>query len=403
MSVFGIVPVLASIAVAVGLTGLAPPTPARAEMGAVVSQQPAMPSVMSLAQSRGPRPAPTAAASGEGDVVQRINEWTVGLATGLPQGTYLRIGAEIARNLNERGELRVLPIVTLGATENVRDLLYLKGIDIAITATDVFEHFRTIEKIPNIERRINYVTGMYVSEVHILARPEYKTLKDLEGKKVGFHTKGAGSSTTAPIVFRRLGITVEPVYINNAIAIEKMKTGEIAAIVNNGGKPASLFTNFKNDQGFHFLEIPFEKFDDYYVPSVLTEKDYPNIVKPGQQIDTLAVPAVLAVYNWPRTSDRFRRVSRFIERFFEQFDEFKQQPYHPSWKTINLAAKVPGWSRYWVAEEKLKELAPAAAAAPSGIDRELARRQAARVAPNDPKKQEELFKRFLEWANAQQR
>jgi TRAP transporter TAXI family solute receptor len=350
------------------------------------------------------RPAPTAAASGESDVVAKINSWTVGLAGGLPEGTYLRFAAEIARNLNEGGELRVLPVVTPGATENVRDLLYLKGIDIAITATDVFEHFRTVEKIPNIDKRINYISSMYLSEIHILVRPEINSLADLAGKKVAMHTQGSGSTTSGPIIFKRLGIAIDGVFINNAEALERMKKGEILGLVHNAGKPNNLFTNFKNDQGFKFLEIPFDKFDDYYVPATLTEKDYPGYIKPGEKIETLAVPAVLAVYNWPRQHDRQRRVARFIDHYFDRFDRFKVAPYHPSWKTINLAANVPGWTRYWVADDKLKQVAARQAPppAPTAVDVQLARQQAARAAPSDPARQEELFKRFLEWAGKQQ-
>jgi hypothetical protein len=45
------------------------------------------------------------------------------------------------------------------------------------------------------------------------------------------------------------------------------------------------------------------------VPASLTElyaigefknADYPNLIPPGQSVDTIAVPAVLAVYNWPK-------------------------------------------------------------------------------------------------------
>ncbi len=354
-----------------------------------------------LAQ-RTPR-APSAAAIGESDVRDRINAWTLGFDAGLPSGTYLHVAAEIARNVNEASredELRVLPVVTPGATSNVRDLLYLKGIDIAITATDVFEHFKTVEPIRNIERRVNYIAGLYVSEFHLVVRPEIKSLKDLEGKKVGFHTKGSGSTVTGAVVLRTLGVKVEPVFINNAIALEKMKTGELAAIIHNGGKPNPLLTRFKNTDGFKFLEVPFDKFDQYYVPGVLTAKDYPNFLKPGEKVETIGIPAVLAVYNWPRSSDRFRRVSRFVDHFFDRFEKFKGPGYRDLWKDINLAAQVPGWNRYWVAEEKLKQVVGAQAATPQ-IDTQLARQQAARVAPGDPTEQERLFQRFLEWAKKQ--
>lgn len=350
-----------------------------------------------LAQVR----APSAASSGESNTVAKVNNWTVGLAGGLPEGTFLRFAAEISRNLNFSEELRVLSIVTPGATDNVKDLLYLKGIDIAITHADVFEHFRNVEKIPNIEKRVNFISEMYISELHVLVRPEINSFKDLNGKKVSFHTPGAGPSVTGPILFQRLGIKVEPIFVNNAIAYEKMKTGEIAALIHTVGKPNDLFNKNKNEHGFKFLSVPFDKFDDLYVPSAFTAEDYPGYVKPGEKVETLGVQAVLAVYNWPRESDRFRRVSRFIDYYFDRFKNFHVPPYHPKWKSINLAAKVPGWTRYWVAEEKLKQMA-AQGTRDMVVDTQLVRQQAARAAPNNPNEQERLFQQFLEWTKSQQ-
>jgi TRAP transporter TAXI family solute receptor len=362
------------------------------------------PQAFEIAQLKAaPRAAPTAASVGEGQTVAKINNWTVGLASGLPEGTFIRFGAEIARNLNDGDELRVIPMITYGATDNVKDLLYLKGVDVAFTNADVLEHFKTVEKIPNIEKRINYISGMYIGHIHVLVRSDINSLQDLAGKKVSFHTPGAGASVSAPILFQRLGIKVEPVFVNNAIALEQMKTGELAGLVNTGGKPQELFTKFKNDLGYKFLSIPFDKFEDLYVPSVFTSEDYPTYIKPGEKVESLGVPVVLAVYNWSRENDRFRRIQRFIEYFVDRFDGFQKPPYHPAWKTINLAAKVPGWNRYWVAEEKLKQVAAAKPPPVSTrpIDLQLARQQAQRAAPNDAVEQERLFQQFLEWNRAQ--
>lgn len=345
--------------------------------------------------------APTAVDSGEGGTVAKINNWTVGLAGGLPEGTFIRFAAEIARNVNDPEEMRVLPVITQGATDNVKDLLYLRGIDIAITNADVLEHFKTIERIPNIEKRINFISEMVISEVHLVVRADINSIKDLEGKKVSLGAKGAGQSTTGPIVFRRLGVNPEFVYINNAVALEKMKAGEIDAIVNNGAKPLDLLTKFNNDQGFKFLPIPIDRFDEYYIPATLTTNDYPGFIKQGEKVETLGVQTVLAVYNWPRESDRYRRVQRFIERYFDLFDNLHKPPYHPKWKSVNLAANVPGWNRYGVADERLKQTATAKGQPPPPIDPQLARQQAARAAPQDAAQQERLFQQFLEWSKKQ--
>jgi TRAP transporter TAXI family solute receptor len=344
--------------------------------------------------------APTSAETGETSKVYQINNWTVGLAGGLPEGTFIRFAAEIARNLNDPGELRVLPVITQGATDNVKDLLYLKGIDIAITNADVLDYFKNQERIPNIEKRINFISEMVISEVHLVVRPEINSVRDLEGKKVSLGSKGAGQSTTGPIVFKRLGVKPEFVYVNNAIALEKMKTGEITAIVNNGAKPLNLLTSFKNDAGFKFLPIPIERFDEYYIPATLTAQDYPAYIKPGEKVETLGVQTLLAVYNWPRESDRYRRVQRFIERYYDMFERFHVPPYHPKWKNVNLAANVPGWIRYAVAEEKLKQMA---AAKQQALQTSQVRQRAIRTGGADAADQEKLFQQFLEWSKKQKR
>src|SRR5262249_48818536 len=121
-----------------------------------------------------------------------------------------------------------------------------------------------------------------------------------------------------------------------------------------------------------------------------------------QRIETLAIPAVLAVYNWPKDSDRFRRVERFIQYYFERFDALKQPSYHPKWKEINLAANVPGWKRYFVAEEKLATIANKGAEdrpgfAPTRASAAEVQNRIPGFEAEDPK----LYREFLQWKQKQ--
>ena len=129
---------------------------------------------------------------------------------------------------------------------------------------------------------------MHNTEFYVLARSDISSLQDLAGKKVGFHVKGSGPSVTGPMVFERLGINVEPVYINHTFAIEKMKSGEIAAIFQLGAKPNDLLAKLKPEPGLHFVPLKWgPKFSDYYLPTVLTHDDYPNLIPAG---DTVSHP-----------------------------------------------------------------------------------------------------------------
>jgi TRAP-type uncharacterized transport system substrate-binding protein len=329
----------------------------------------------------------------------RINNWTIGLAGGLLEGTFSKYAADLGKALDDGDNLRVLPIISYGAVGNVTDLIYLKGVDFAITYADVLDHFKNVEKIPGIERRVNYVIPMFQGEFHLYVRPEIKTIQDLAGKKVGFNTVGSAANYTGNIVFDRLAVKVEKVFMNNSLALEAMRKGELAGIVHVVGKPNELFTRFKPDPGFHFLPLEYtEKFQDYYTPGELTSADYPNLIEKGEKIETISVQALLAVYNWRPDTDRYRRCVRFVEYLFERFDKLRVAPYQPGWKEMNLAGTIPGWTRFPPAQEMLNRVA-----ARPKIDPALARTQAARAAPNSPAEQERLFQQFLEWSKQQKR
>jgi TRAP-type uncharacterized transport system substrate-binding protein len=331
----------------------------------------------------------------------RKNNWTVGVAGGQLSGTYMTFANELAEVLDDGDNLRVLPIVTYGAASNLDDLLYLRNVDVAVTQADVFEYFRTQRKISNLEHRVNYLIRLPVSEMHVLARSDIRSIEDLRGKKVSFGPAGSASSLTGTIVFQRLGVQVEQVLYDNPTALQKLKTGELAALVRVIGKPIDFFAKIPADSGLHFVPIPFSKaFADYYTVGELTNKEYPALVPVAQPVDTIAAPAVLAVFNWSKGSDRYRRIERFVERLFTKWDQFREPPRHPKWRDVNLAATVPGWSRWAVAEEMLRRIRPKDAVDPQVASSDFSTflKDKGSVAANFTQEQREaLFREFLQW------
>lgn len=302
---------------------------------------------------------PKAISQGGNDAAMRAkkNADTVGIVGGLFTGTYMRLAAEMANALDDGDNMRILPIVSYGAASNLDDLLYLRGVDLAITQSDVFEYFRTVRKTPNLERRVQYIIRLPISELHILARNDVHSLADLRDKKVNFGPPGTGASLTGTIVFQRLGINVQAVNIDQATALQKLESGEIDAIARVIPKPVEFFTKIPPNSGLHLVNIPFTKmFEDYYTLGEFTKKDYPNLLQGADRIDTIAVPAVLAVYNWQKNTDRYLKVQRFIQYLFTRWDRFQHPPFHPKWRDVNLAATVPGWTRFAPAEEMLQQV-----------------------------------------------
>ncbi len=348
---------------------------------------------------------PKSLEEGGTDAAMRVkkNNWTVGIAGGQRSGTYMTFADELGQVLDDGDNLRVVPIVTYGAASNLDDLLYLKGVNIAVTQADVFEYFRTQRKVTNLDYRIHYIVRLPVSELHILAREDVKSIADLQGKKVSFGPAGSGSSLTGAIVFQRLGVNVEQALFDNATALQKLRTGEIAALVRVIGQPIDFFARIPPNSGLHFVPIPFSKtFADYYTLGELTSKDYPTLIPEGKSVDTIAVPTVLAVFNWAKSTDRYRRVERFTEALFTKWDKFLQPPRHPKWRDVNLAATVPGWTRWPVADEMLKRLRPKddAQVASSEFGAFL-RNKGPEAANLSPDQRDALFREFLLWRDKQ--
>jgi TRAP transporter TAXI family solute receptor len=332
-----------------------------------------------------------AVAAAENAIKERKNAGTVGLASGRLGGAYPTLAEEIARVVDDGDNLRVIPMLTQGSVGNVEDLLYLRNVDVALTKSESLDSLKQSVKI-NLKDRIRYITRLYDSELHILARPEIQSVEDLKGKKVNLGPAGNASHTTVPIVMKELGIDVEMIKVDFAIGLEMMKKGEIAATMRVVGKPGDTFTKAANDAGFHFLPISSlqyaEHFADTYVIGKLTNKDYPKLIPEGQMINTIAVPELLAVYNWPRGTDRYLRVEKFIVGFFKNFNKLRDGPFHEKWKDVNLAATVPGWTRSEVADRMLKEMG---VSSPGPSAEQIATGSIAKTT----KEREALFQEFL--------
>lgn len=353
------------------------------------------------------RPLPASPIARQVALTERLNQNTVTVVSGNPNGSYLYLAYDMSAVLDDGGDLdtlRVLPIIGKGGYQNVKDVLHLRGVDLGITQSNIMSYLkRTGELGANIDQRLSYIAKLYNEEMHVLAGPGIESMKDLDGKVVNFSDVGSGTQFSTRLIFELLGIKAKEINVGQGDGYLKVKSGEIAATVLIAGKPTGSFGKFKLEPGMKLLPVPYaEVLENDYFPAKLTNEDYPNLVPKGSSIDTVAVGAVLSVYNWPRDTDRYRRVAKFIDAFFTRFSEFQQPPRHVKWKEANLSGTLKGWKRFPAAQEWLdKSSASSTAAAARGIDANLARQQATRAAPNDPGEQEKLFKNFLEWSKSQ--
>lgn len=289
----------------------------------------------------------------------------LGIISGGLSGTYIRIAADVAAVFGTKvPDFRILPIVGKGSLQNISDILNVRDVDIGIVQSDVLSYLRQKPSLVGLTNNISYLAKLYDEEVHILARDEVATAADLTGKRIAVDARGSGTALTASVIFDALG--VKPIIVNDdpETALAKMKRGEIDALVYVTGKPARLFTDAGS--GMHFLGLPLNPtLLQTYLPSRLTHADYPALVTEDAPVDTVAVGAVLAVYNWAPGTERYTRLSRFVNGFFDNLAELQAPGHHPKWKQVSLTAQVPGWSRFREAQNWLQRHGSTVQAAPA--------------------------------------
>jgi TRAP transporter TAXI family solute receptor len=331
------------------------------------------------------------------EMAERLNANTITLISGTIGGTYVQIGADLASALDDGDNLRVLPIIGRGSVQSVADILFLKGVDVGIVRSDTLDYLEEKGYAKNIKKQFAYITKLYNEEMHVVAPKTIHSLADLDGKKVAVDLPNGGTFVTSMRIFERLGIHPNYAFIEQRIAYEKLSKGEIDAVVAVQGKPSKITTTIK-DSNLHLVPVGYvNSLPQNYLPAELTSDDYPHLIENGERVDTIAVPAALAVYNWAPNSERYRRLARFVEAFFNKFALLQQPPFHPKWKEVAVNAPLPGWSRFRPAQEWLDQNGNTLAGFDMRhkFDQFLSDDQVGSPAP--PKPNDDLFQQFLEW------
>jgi uncharacterized protein len=314
------------------------------------------------------REAPVAANSYE-EKKRQANDIAVSVVVSGLSCTCARFTEDIRNVVNDLSPdgVRVLPVLGVGGLQNVNDVLFLKNIDMGVVDEDNLRLLKQKDPVlyANIEQRIQYITKLYNSEFHVLARDEIKSYDDLRGKKVNFNLKDSQTEVTADTVFNSLNIPVQRSYYDNDEAIKRLIAGDISAMIILTGAPQAALAKLKKEDGVHFLGLDQESLPKHdlsglfteYLPAEITHDLYPNLVPEGTSVPTIANRALLVAYAWPENSEKYKKVAKFVDAFFGKIDQFNNPSRHPKWREVNLSADMPGWVRFkpaadWLAAHK---------------------------------------------------
>ncbi len=336
---------------------------------------------------------------------QSVHPGTVGVISGDVDSTGIRIASDLSRLLDNGSELRIIPIVGRGSVQNINDLLTLKAVDIAILQSDLMARYLKANNQSGIQSRMQYVAKLYSEEFHVLSRMQFLCLADLTNRRVSFGPKDSGVAITAETVFEANGIAVEPLYLDHEDALDRLKRGELDAVVYIGGKPSRAFDSVTHKDKVHFLDVDYlPALQGSYLPAIITSEDYPNLVATNESVATVGVSSVMAIHNWPPQSERFKVMTRFVEKFFADVEKLKTGSFSPKWREVNIREPVKGWQRFQPAERWLLSNAPAVAPAVAPQAAQQLKTMLQKFVESQkgsPSDQEELFNQFVRWYQQQ--
>jgi TRAP-type uncharacterized transport system substrate-binding protein len=135
-----------------------------------------------LASHPGVRPIPDK--PNLGSLGERLNTNTIAIVSGNPNATYLTIAYDLSDVLDDGENFRILPVIGKGGGQNIKDVRFLKGIDLGITQSIILNEYRESNEIGNIDNTIVYIAKLFNEEMHVVVRTDsgIDSLEQLSGK-----------------------------------------------------------------------------------------------------------------------------------------------------------------------------------------------------------------------------
>lgn len=270
--------------------------------------------------------------------------------TGGPTGTYIQFGQDLSE-ASARCGITLNVRESAGSLENFLGVRKRRHTQFGIVQSDVLEFLKTFAaNDPEMARAIFGVRiafPLYNEEIHVLARKDIATLKDLAGKKVAIGVEDSGTFLTASLVLDLTQIEpAERLTINAEDSLQQLMAEEIDAFFYVAGAPTKIFANDAIDGSkFHLLPISDPTLQAAYVPAKIPAESYPF---QSEELDVVAVKAVLMTYEFDPLRNGYHRescraVSDMAHVITSQFQDLRANG-HPKWKQVDLNDLPPGWN-----------------------------------------------------------
>ena len=275
----------------------------------------------------------------------KLNQSTIGLLASEP--SLAENVLEIANTMDHTDGLRVLPMIGRGSLQSINDLLFLRGVDVALLSSDSLAFVKKNNLYEEESAKIAYLAKLANVNVIILARKEIASIENLEGKRVAAGPANSDEFVAAELIFGSLGTSYERVPTTGKNSLKALLDGRIDAAVLTGPDSGLLLDSIKTNSGLHILSLSLpDDLTEAYSPAILSHTDFPNLIAEGSAVETVAPALILAVFNWPERSERYYKLMKFNQALLSTYFASRNKE-----QSTNFSAAVPGWKQYLTAKE----------------------------------------------------
>lgn len=314
-----------------------------------VRVQPIAPGAPLLDRPARPRPAPFVA-----DATISIMTEALSATAGSDEDS---IG-EIARAFASAGLQRILPVRGLGPIANMKDLLHMRGIDMAVVNADILAYARATGDLRGIDTRLSAVTKLYDKTVFLVAAADVAGVADLANQRVLVPGADSDSFVTARALFSELAVPAEVTGLPLGEAIGELANGKAKALLLTLEEDDETLATLPPGKGLHLLSIPEGPgLAKIYGRRSLSPDDA-NGLAPAAGVSTVTVASLLATFNWRPTHARFAPVLQFVRSLPKVVDQLRTTDAKGFWRGLDGRAELPGWQRYEPARPIIAAIVP---------------------------------------------
>ena len=275
----------------------------------------------------------------------KLNQSTVGLLASEPglAGDVL----EIANAMDHTDGLRVLPIIGRGSLQSINDLLFLRGVDVALLSSDSLAFVKKNNLYQDETGKLAYLAKLANVNLIVLARKEIAGIENLSGMRIATGPANSDEFVASELVLGALGMSYERVPTTGKNSLAALLDGRIDAAVFTGADSYQLLGSIKAKSGLHILSVSLpESLTEIYSPAILSHTDFPNLLADGTVAETVAAALILAVFDWPDRTERFYKLKKFNKALLTTYLATRNDA-----QSTNFSAAVPGWKQYLTAKD----------------------------------------------------